>query len=339
MGNLDRIRIGLRTQIIFGGLFVLWSAILIPELNSFVTSLLKLDFLKSVGSGTAIGPGKVHFYKILATVIWVSTAGIFLFITPRKIHQIFLSLFLLLALGVQEEFTLKTVDRLRWDRFLAIRVSNLPLVDYQSIFARKLPAGAKTDLASLHRYLEKRFAKDRMPLNSRWKLESEDLLRATYYLNFVSAQWGSYEGSLDQSTCLRLEDPVNQGQDLSQMLTSKSACCTDQTVLLSSILNRSGISTRFVRNPGHTWIEAKIQNQWYTMDSVLNMMINKPYDEIDFANPTTKVTVFPNLNSIEVDNPNFNPGLAGARTATLLFFLDKSTLPVSYSSIQPYFIK
>ncbi len=140
-----------------------------------------------------------------------------------------------------------------------------------------------------------------------------ETLKASFFMNVVSNLWSlgdssspSVAGCVRQNRNTGTAGIPDENVSIGLYLRSEIGCCTDYSQMMSYLLQRSGIRSRFVSIPGHVFNEAFVDGAWKTFDPTINVLYHAQWSRIaeDSDLTSVRITVFP-LRSSEPDSGDY----------------------------------
>lgn len=117
-------------------------------------------------------------------------------------------------------------------------------------------------------------------IKKQWKIENEQLLEAVFFMNVTANLWPYGNKIATHETGCACQNEIMGDSFKCDMpfennvegyLYSPIACCSDHARVMRFLLTKSGITNRYMLNPGHVFVEAFI-GKWYGLDATTNML-------------------------------------------------------------------
>lgn len=150
-------------------------------------------------------------------------------------------------------------------------------------------------------------ARSAAKFHERWREDllaeglSEGEAKAASMMLFASTLWAFGNAVQHRKAgCITANEENNwryQAPTLPVVKAARIGCCQDYAHALSLILSKNGFENRYVRIPGHTFNEARIDGKWHVLDANTNVIMNSAWNDVPAGRGNVTIHVFPHPGS------------------------------------------
>jgi hypothetical protein len=267
-----------------------WTVGSVPIYSDALSNFFEQDLLSGLGSGSQIGFRKWALSQaLLAASFAALVLAALAFPGPLSLRKIVIlgcSIATLLPLPLWYQRARDDEAYTSLQRLSVVSIQPLP--SQELLTKKSLPKEALASFDALYREVMHRYRVLHAELQSNWS-GSEGALKAIFFTNFVSGlyEFGNREAH-DQVGCVGQNElisgePVRPALTEAEILESRIGCCTDFARALKALLDRAGLENRVVVLPGHVFNEAKVDGIWRALDANINVVYDRSWQEIVFA--------------------------------------------------------
>ncbi len=286
-----------------------------------------------------VGEGKLKYFTIAGIVIF--SIIFFLWIKYFKNKGLFNRSLILLIVLTCQLLTLSWVKNIGFDMINDpyesindIVIVTPTTVDYQNIFNIKNSIYSIKNFHVFYKLSYKKYTKYSSHLSQVWGIPKGNKLKSIFFMNLISRLWGYGNVNNPEATGCVLDnenEKTNQmNASISTYINSEIACCSDYAHLFKYLLDNASIKNRLATISGHIFNEVSLNNKWLAMDSSLNILFDRSWENIYKRNKNEKfvVTIFPHQNLIKKDNDFYRP-VIGSFLLSHLYNASQRTEPVT----------